>query len=52
VFGSYLREYKAAKRSVTPISRAIGKKKRQQQAETAVDIDDYIQRIEQEIGRK
>jgi cytochrome c-type biogenesis protein CcmH len=48
IFGRYLRELKRPSEPTTPSPPA---KKKRQQVETAVD-EDYIQRVEQEIGRE
>lgn len=48
-FGSYLRNLKQ-QQAAAPAPKSASKKKRQPK-ETAVDIDDYIQRIEQEVDR-
>ena len=54
LFGNYMRTLKQPQNNPAPTtsSRPSGKKnKAKQQVETAVDLDDYMQRIEQEIGR-
>ena len=50
VFGSYLRNIRQ-QNAASPPSPAPSSKKKRQPKETAVDIDDYIQRIEQEVNR-
>lgn len=48
-FGSYLRNLRQPQ--TTPPAPTSSNKKKRQPKETAVDIDDYIQRIEQEVDR-
>ncbi len=49
VFGNYLRNIRQ-QQAAASAPKSTSKKKRQPK-ETAVDIDDYIQRIEQEVDR-
>jgi cytochrome c-type biogenesis protein CcmH len=54
LFGNYMRTLKQppGNPAAAATARPSGKKnKKKQQAETAVDLDDYVQRIEQEVGR-
>jgi cytochrome c-type biogenesis protein CcmH len=56
LFGNYMRNLRRAENGPMTTTTAkptgpTGKKRRKKQAETAVDLDDYVQRVEQEIGR-
>jgi cytochrome c-type biogenesis protein CcmH len=56
LFGNYMRNLRRAENSPMTITSIkptspIGKKSKKKQAETAVNLDEYIQRIEQEVDR-